>query len=150
VAVLTSIMAAIIALFAAVIVALLARSLKISEFRQAWINDQRKDVADYLGVTQRWFKAWSSGEEEWKLFSMGNEASVIFYRIKMRINPNENKYKVEDESFLEALAKLRMPYTLSKQDAESYWSKAAEEIVEQSRLLFKREWEATKRRMVWW
>jgi hypothetical protein len=103
VAVLTSIMAAIIALFAAVIVALLARSLKISEFRQAWINDQRKDVADYLGVTQRWFKAWSSGEEEWKLFSMGNEASVIFYRIKMRINPNENKYKVEDESAMSHL-----------------------------------------------
>jgi len=105
----TTIIASIIALCAAVLVAWFGRRLKISEFRQAWINDLRKDVADYLGIVDRWFEAHQQNQDKWKLFSMGNEAQVIFFRIKMRINPLENKHKKSDDEFLETLRKLSEP-----------------------------------------
>jgi hypothetical protein len=140
-----TIIAAIIAVCSAVVVAWLTRRLKISEFRQAWIIDLRKDVADYLGVTQRWFKSYADGEEHWKSFAMGNEAGVILARIKMRINPNENKYKKEDDEFIASLEQLRNPYSLPKEDAQTHWARASEDIVAKARLLLKREWEVTKR-----
>jgi hypothetical protein len=91
----------------------LTRLLKISEFRQAWINALRDDLAAYLGATQKWFHAYSRGEEEWKLFSMGNEASVILYRIKLRFNPNENKFKQQDDDFLAALDEIKNPSVIA-------------------------------------
>jgi hypothetical protein len=98
---------------AAVTAAWLTRLLKISEFRQAWINALRDDLAAYLGATQKWFHAYSRGEEEWKLFSMGNEASVILYRIKLRFNPNENKFKQQDDDFLAALDEIKNPSVIA-------------------------------------
>jgi hypothetical protein len=145
-----AVIAAIIALCAAILVAWLGRRLKISEFRQAWINDLRKGVADYLGVTQRWFKGHKEKQDEWKLFSMGNEASVILYRIKMRINPLENVNKKSDDEFLAALEKLRNPKLAPEHAIEAYWGSAAEDAVEKARLLFKREWEITKRMGMPW
>jgi len=139
-----TITASIIALCAAILVAWFGRLLKISEFRQAWINDLRKDVADYLGVTERWFNAHMKGEEDWKLFSMGNEASVILYRIKMRINPHDNMHKKSDGEFIAALEKLQYPNLAPKEQLETYWRSAADEAVQKARELLKREWEITK------
>src|SRR5262249_25409587 len=130
----------------AISVAWFGRRLKISEFRQQWINEQRKDVADYLGATQRWFAAYAKGEEAGKLFLMGNEASVILYRIKMRVNPLENPDKAADDAFIASLEKLRNPdLAPSKQTAEAYWGGAPEEVLRQAQLLFKREWTVTKK-----
>jgi hypothetical protein len=53
----TAVIAATAGVAVAFFTAWLARRLKISEFRQAWINDLRKDIADYLGASQRWFNA---------------------------------------------------------------------------------------------
>jgi hypothetical protein len=81
---------------------------------------------------------------------MGNEASVIFYRIKMRINPNESPHKKSDDEFIAALAKLRNPLLVPKEAAETHWGEASEDALEKARLLFKREWETTKRMGMPW
>src|SRR5712671_151848 len=140
-AILTAVIAGGVALGAAVLAAWLSRRLKISEFRQAWINDLRLDVADYLQKTQKWFKEYGESKEDFKLFSQGNDASVILYRIKMRLNPNERKH----EEFIATLEKIRTPYSLPKEMAEHHWATAAEDILEKARVLLKREWEVTKR-----
>jgi len=46
------------AVSAAAIAAWVSRAIKISEFRQAWINDLRKDIADYIGAAERWFRKY--------------------------------------------------------------------------------------------
>jgi hypothetical protein len=94
----TAFIALLAGIIATVVAAWLTRLLKISEFRQAWINALREDIGAYLGATQKWFHAYSRGEEDGKLFAMGNEASVILYRIKMRFNPNQNESKQEDDA----------------------------------------------------
>lgn len=145
----TQIIVALIAFAAGVCVAAvtggLSRRLKISEFRQAWINDLRNDVADYLGRTQKWFYAYGKQEEDWKLFNMGNEASVILYRIQMRINPNENEYKKDDDAFLAALLTLRSPGAVPPLAADTHWAEVSVEVISKARRLLKREWEITKR-----
>ena len=127
----------------------LARRLKISEFRQAWISSLRDDIAAYLGTTQRWFNAASREEEGWKQFGMGNEATVILYRIRLRINPHENVHKKEDDEFLNALAKIQSPSNIPKAMLESYWAEAADDVADKARKLLKREWETTKRMRLW-
>ena len=63
----------------------------------------------------------------------------------MRINPLENEHKKSDDAFLAALEKLRHPEFAPADDTQAYWVKAIEDAVEKARLLFKREWEITKR-----
>ncbi|WP_354114272.1 hypothetical protein [Bradyrhizobium sp. RT3a] len=122
----------------------LSRRLKVSEFRQVWINSLRDDIASYLGVTQRRFHAAKMEEEQGKLFVMGNEASVILYRIKMRINPNENRHKEEDEAFIAALEKIQTTDGVPEVQLERHWATAAAEITLLARKLLKREWDTTK------
>jgi hypothetical protein len=149
----TSIIVALISFAAGVIVSLvggrLSRRLKVSEFRQAWINSLREDIANYLGVTQRWFHATKMKEEQWKLFAVGNEASVILYRIKMRINPNENSNKREDDEFIAALEKIQTTGGVPDANLETHWATAAAEVTLRARKMLKREWETTKQ-FTWW
>jgi uncharacterized membrane-anchored protein YhcB (DUF1043 family) len=149
----TSILVALISFVAGVTVSIVAgrlsRRLKVSEFRQAWINSLREDIANYLGVTQRWFHAAKMKEEQGKLFAIGNEASVILYRIKMRINPNENRHKTEDDEFIAALEKIQNTGSIPDTQLEEHWATAAAEITLLARKLLKREWDITKA-FTWW
>jgi hypothetical protein len=65
---------------------------------------------------------------------------VILWRIKLRINPEQNPYKQEDEEFLQSLDDL-----LNPGKAVSSWRSLADTAVEKSRKLLKREWEVTKK-----
>jgi hypothetical protein len=75
---------------------------------------------------------------------MGNEASIILYRIKLRLNPNENKNKKEDDEFIAALEKIKNPASLRSTAVVGHWATAAEEIMIRGRKLLKREWQTTK------
>ena len=128
----------------------LSRFSKISEFRQDWINELRKDVADYMGAIQKWANAATHKEDKWKQFSLWNEASVIFWRIEMRINPLPNKYKNEDDEFLRVLGALRDETILQGPQAKDRWTAALEAAVLNARALLKREWEVTKGLPLFW
>jgi hypothetical protein len=87
-----------------------------------------------------------------ELLPVQNEALVILSRIKLRINPNKNPYKKEDDAFLLALEKLLDPGKLPPIDPatiEVSWRNAAEEAIELARRILKREWEVTKQPGQW-
>ena len=149
------------ALFAALVVAVIAPSIshaiKVAEFRQAWINDLRRDVADYIGLCRKWIRIYERVNEcddqtkkheieEKELFPTATDALVIFWRIDMRINPLPNEFKERDDAFIASLrALLNPPPTEGLADTETRWRKFAEEAVRHSKLVLKGEWEVAKR-----
>ena len=80
---------------------------------------------------------------------MGNEASVILYRIKLRFNPDENEFKQQDDDFLAALDEIANPGAFAAAIAETHWGNTSANIMLQARAILKREWEITKRFFVW-
>jgi hypothetical protein len=135
----------------------LSRRTKISEFRQAWIDDLRQDIADYVGASQRWFRKWEElneldgldsspkrGIREPKeLFPIANEAMIILWRIRLRLNPRENRYKTQDDQFLACLDDLLNPGKFAP-EPRTRWLQLANDAVEKGREILKREWEVTK------
>ena len=128
----------------------LSKELKVSEFRQAWINELRADIAAYLGAAHRWVTKRDEPHdldtnevlEEKELLKRENEAFVILRRIKLRFNPLANQYKTEDDEFLDKLTDLLKPGWLIQ--PLSLWNAVADEAVERGRKILKREWEVTK------
>lgn len=143
---------ALLGFLAAFAAAWISRSVKISEFRQKWIDALRGDIAAYIGKSEQWYSKWDEfnslpveeHNEKEKLyreaFPIANEAMVIFWRIKLRINPLENPYKQEDDEFLKSLADL-----LNSAEDLSAWRSMADTAIEKSRKLLKREWQVTKK-----
>jgi hypothetical protein len=150
-------------IIAQVISGRISRSVKISEFRQKWIDALREDVASYIGATHKWVRKYEEindiiaieerdQKDRGELLPIQNEALVILSRIKLRINPNKNRYKKEDDTFLLALEKLLNPGKLPPIDPatiEVSWHEAAGEAIELARRILKREWEVTKQRGQW-
>ena len=147
-------------LILALIAPMVGHAIKLAEFRQTWINDLRKDVADYIGLCRRWvrgleeyFQLERSGQGEKllkkkneELSSTANDALVILWRIKMRINPRDNEFKRQDDLFLELLDGLLDDEKIrpAEPELERRWRVFADSAVSQSRELLKREWEVTK------
>ena len=79
------------------------QSIKISEFRQKWIDDLRNDISAYVGAAEKWFRKWDEinplpsekkeKREREDLFPIANDARVILHRIKLRFNPEDNPDK---------------------------------------------------------
>jgi hypothetical protein len=126
-------MAALLSLIAAIAAALIARSVMVSNHRQAWINGLRDDLAAFFAAIDIVSQAIDVDrpEESRKACS---EALLAYRKILMRLNMNESLHQ-ELEKSLEAL--------LLPQD------RAAKEIdiaatVTLARTILKREWEVTK------
>jgi hypothetical protein len=144
-----------IAAVIAFVTAWVSHSAKISEFRQKWIDDLRKDTAEYIGAAEKWIRAWDESNlidshekgkrEREEAFPLANSAHVILWRIKLRLNPRENKYKIEDDAFLRQLLDLLDPGKLAPDNFYASWLKMAGAAVEQGREILKREWEVTKK-----
>ena len=58
----TSLWVLISGLLIALIAPAIAHAIKLAEFRQAWINDLRRDIADYLGLARKWAKSYEEYE----------------------------------------------------------------------------------------
>ncbi len=140
---------------AAVIAGWLSHRVKISEFRQRWIDDLRKDITEYVGAARKWYRTYQqvndsvlfkrdTPQQHNELSSIDSEARVILYRIRLRFNPRQNQYKIEDDSLLQKLDDLLDPKKISPLQREASWDKLASEAVDQAREILKREWEATK------
>lgn len=146
------------AVLAAAISAIVSWRIKISEFRQAWINDLRKDTTDYIGAAERWFRKYDElndpdvdnatkvVHDQEELFPIANETRVILRRIRLRLNPRaDNPDKTKDDAFLKSLDDLLNPGKLDPRQLDSSWDGLAAHAVEQGREILKREWEVTKR-----
>jgi hypothetical protein len=138
--------------FAARMAANFSYSNKISEFRQAWINALRKDIADYISAAELWVQKWDelnfleSSEKEIRVrqeaLPLSVSARTILNRVRLHFNPRaDNPDIVEDNRFLKSLLDLLDPNKLDPNNLESSWRKLADSAVEQAREILKREWE---------
>ena len=133
-------MAAILGLVAAITAALIARSVMISNHRQAWINALREDLAAFftaIDVIHFKMAMLSQGGEASKLEEQQkarNDALLAYRKILMRLNMNESLHRQLEKS-LESL--LMVKGTTVNQDELT-------EAVTLARTILKREWEVTK------
>ena len=140
---------------------MIGHAVKLAEFRQAWGNELRRDIADYLGLARRWARGYEAyynlaengaaseaelSAKEDEVASILNDARVVHWRIQMRINPRENAFKQQDDTFLAALADVtdKAKVLPGEPDVHVRWNELAEKVVSEARQLLKREWEVTK------
>jgi len=148
------------AVIAAIITGRITRSIKISEFRQKWIDELRKDIADYIGVAHEWIKTYEAVNPivdqaekarlvREKVEPVQRMAIVVLARIKLRFNPFKNRYQREDNEFLLSLGDLIDPGKLPEDNSEAEWHRLADQALQRGRNILKREWEVTKQPSQW-
>lgn len=123
----------------------------IAEFRQAWINDFRKDIADYLAVIRSYQEVYDDedlrttdpdGRDE-QLRQIRREADPAYYRMRLRINPRPNESKELDDKFIRSIESL-LDATLPGKTDPKVLIKRIDGVLAQGQELLKREWEVTK------
>jgi hypothetical protein len=133
-------MAAVLSLIAALAAALIARSVMVSNHRQAWINGLRVDLATFftaIDVTHFRIAVLSQGgegsevDEEQK---PRNDAALAYRKILMRLNINEPLHQQLEKS-LETILTVQGKTVNQEQIAAA---------VTLARTILKREWEVTK------
>lgn len=142
IAALASIVTAGVAATVSLIVSILAKEQKTSEFRQQWINDLRDDLASLLseasilyGYVEVARKADNSHES---FLSKAEErydnvvrAEMLVQRLKMRLNPREHDVLL---GLLDQLV-----------EAPDRASECAKQIVEAAQVILKTEWRRVKK-----
>lgn len=141
------------AIIAALIAAFIARELKISEFRQAWIEGLREDISSYVTEANKWMDKYLEFNAEQSqqlkremapiLDSSKYAAFHVLRRIELRFKPDDT----EANSLLLNLRDLLNPAKIPPPSQEAQWVRMADSVVRQSRVLLKEEWEVTKNRI---
>lgn len=141
---------------------LVSHTAKIAEFRERWLADLRRDIADFIGAAERVLNKWEeinelpySTEEEAiekdrrrveELEKVSNDARVLEWRIILRINPRESQTKAADDAFLATLNELWNPMLFGPPaSGRKAWAAKVQLAIDQGRELLKREWDVTKR-----
>ncbi len=146
--VLSSVSAAIIAGAIVFVVAVLSKELKTSEFRQAWIDGLRTDISEMVASAQMLAHAVTAkkdyGQDASKIVDFLYEKHEDFVairtrhnRIVLRLNPKEHSKLIAAVDGLAGLAPL------STTDEEIF--KSVQEILKESQVVLKTEWERVKR-----
>lgn len=136
--------------FGAIIAAVITRQIKISEFRQAWINGLREDIAEFMSKADEWVDLYLDFNHEFDQAKKANIAKrldkikygsyKIFRRIELRFKPDDK----EANNLLANLITLLDPSKLPETGAKAKWHSMAEDVVVQARHILKKEWEVTK------
>lgn len=114
---------------------IVVRGTKVSEFRQAWVNDQRADLGKLLSAARHLATRPSSGAEaHWLAFE---EAAT---RINLRENPEKNEW----QEVLEAIVVLRRNLNPLTADPAFDMGASAAEIETEARRLLKGEWKRVR------
>ena len=141
---------------------LVSHTAKIAEFRERWLADLRRDIADFVGAAERVLNKWEeiiglpcSTEKEIveknrrrteELAKVSNDARVLQWRITLRINPRDSNTKADDDAFLATLSELWNPTLFGPPETgRKAWTDKAQLAIDQGRELLKREWDVTKR-----
>lgn len=142
------IVAATIAGAVAFLASVLSKELKTSEFRQAWIDALRNDLADLASLVLLTddvmaHKVQQGKADELPAYVIENQDIFIkitacAMRIEMRLNPTEH------QRLLEIVRKIGTA-TKTFRGNTSETSRAADELLEESQRVLKREWQRVKR-----
>ncbi len=142
------ILIALIAAFVPFIGLLISKEQKTSEFRQAWIDRVRNDVADLIGkcshIANSWILVESAYKKDKKVgdkFLQDNitilrDMDVTISRIRLSLNPDKDADLMTELENIESVT--TSPKTLSE------LAVVANKMEELSHKMFKTEWERVK------
>jgi hypothetical protein len=105
----------------------LAREIKLSEFRQAWINSLRDAIADFGAITSV-RENWNNNQEQ----TVG-----LVFKIEMMMNPNDPDY----ETLRKALKYRADAQALGGTER---LNPSEDNLLEVSQRILKREWDRLK------
>ena len=146
----------------------ISKENKISEFRQTWIDELRKDISDYIALSEmhafNYTNLWSKGKQEATNTDYDPQAAINDYlskesntidslntRIVLRLNPDKH---------VQLLNALRASYNshislinATKEDRRNQLhhdlSKFNQELRDQSVALLRTEWKRVKKGELW-
>ncbi|AGA90996.1 hypothetical protein Thimo_2250 [Thioflavicoccus mobilis 8321] len=134
----------------AIVAALIARQMKVSEFRQSWIDGLRADISKYVTEANKWIDEYlefnAELDQEIKhelapsLESKKYSALHVLRRIELRFKPDDS----EANALIEDLRNLLNPGKLRPNNEAASWAKLSDLAILQARILLKEEWEVTK------
>lgn len=134
----------------AIIAAFIMRGVKISEFRQAWIDGLRADISEFISKAHEWIELYfvfNAEEEQRKKAELAPKLDRVKYdsfhvlrRIELRFKPDDNKAN----TLVSNLKNLLDPAKLEPNNQYSSWRTLADNAVQNARALLKEEWETTK------
>jgi hypothetical protein len=147
-----TIIAAAIAAFISLVGLIITKESKISEFRQAWIDALRADIATIItqshAVSGAWDEAASSSDTAKWLDVQAHVVSLneAWVRIKLRLNPREKS----SIALLEALKEHEKLYDAAREPGGSVPDFKAlftvtDKISKATQVVLKEEWERVKR-----
>lgn len=134
----------------AIAAALIARGVKISEFRQAWIEGLRRDISKYVSKAHEWIDLYLQINPELdqnKKRSLVQQLDRVKYESFRILRRIELRFKPDDESgnqLVGLLKDLLDPDKLNEPNQQSQWTQLADSAVRHARVLLKEEWEITK------
>lgn len=133
---------------------IISKEQKISEFRQAWIDALREDIAQYVAAISLLLSAHSalerqkSGAPSWAdhiktIEAAFDKASRAYTAIALRINPNDKnrELKVLNVDFLTAVNAVRMA---ARERRYEEARNMADELQVKAQPILKLEWERVK------
>jgi len=136
--------------FGAIIAAFIMRGVKISEFRQAWIDGLRADISEFISKAHEWIDLYLvfNAEEDQKvkvelapkLDRIKYDSFHVLRRIELRFKPDDK----QANTLVSILKNLLDPAKLEPSNQYSSWRELADGAVQDARALLKEEWEATK------
>lgn len=148
----------------------MARELKVSEFRQAWINGLRDEISEFTAKAHEWMQLYldTNGDPSQehksemypKLNALKYESFRSYREIQMRFKPTDeaaNQLLASLQDLLDP-GKVAIAHHVSQDSRYGAWRDMADAAILQARHLLKEEWETTKnplRRLcqkvkLWW
>lgn len=116
---------------------IISKELKVSEFRQAWIDALRADTAALLANATAMHAAnlaqSSSDPDRWKDLLAVNEASA---KVKLRLNPKES----ESITVLRTLDEHESQFVLGKMADTAKLNELDKKLVAEVQTILKKEW----------
>ena len=137
---------------------IISKDQKISEFRQSWIDSLREDISEFIGLCSlystsiRTLKEWSEDAKDSELKELeknaldylreSNRISVLYNRINLRLNPDDDKEIVKTLSDIEECFLRENHEKLRDRDC---FGGLTSGLMTQSQILLKKEWKRVKR-----
>ena len=152
-----TVVAALIAALISFVNLTLGKEQKTSEFRQAWIDGLRIDLATYLSSARALCRTMQEARspntndsdiqdfkfEKAKVSEIRIDAASALYRIKLRLNKKEAEH-IELNRLIEAAVSIQNDINIKKGNDYDSALAAIERVSDHSQEILKTEWERVK------
>ena len=143
---LAAIVAAVITALVSLLGLIISKETKVSEFRQAWIDALRQDVAILLANSVCMYEEANPPDgtptEEWRARRASNLLGVneASFRIKLRLNPRE----AESQAVLKTLGEQAALFARRVEPDKLEFGRLLTRLVDEVQLVLKTEWDRVR------